>query len=270
MRLLLAALALFALLVWAKLARSEIICTLLTDPVTGAVLLEEGDCATPVTPASTFKIPLAAMGYDAGFLTDAHHPVLSFQPGDPDWGGENWLRDTDPMSWMLYSVVWYSQRITRALGADRLTAYARAFGYGNADFSGDPGQDNGLERAWIASSLLVSPRDQARFLQALVTDSLPVSQAAMTQTRALVEGRRIEDWQMQGKTGGAYPRRADRSFDYARGWGWYVGWAERAGRQIVFVRLIQGREPSQTSPGLLARDAFLADWPALARRIATP
>jgi beta-lactamase class D len=171
---------------------------------------------------------------------------------------------------MLYSVVWYSQRITRALGADRLTAYARAFGYGNADFSGDPGQDNGLERAWIASSLLVSPRDQARFLQALVTDSLPVSQAAMTQTRALVEGRRVEDWQMQGKTGGAYPRRADRSFDYARGWGWYVGWAERAGRQVVFVRLIQGREPSQTSPGLLARDAFLADWPALARRIASP
>ena len=76
-------------------------------------------------------------------------PVLDYREGDPDWGGEEWKQPTDPTRWLKYSVVWYSQRITHALGAERLTAYANAFSYGNADFSGDPGKNNGLERAWI-------------------------------------------------------------------------------------------------------------------------
>lgn len=247
-------------------ADADVVCTLVADAESGTVLIEEGDCSTRVTPASTFKIPLAVMGYDAGILTDAAAPVMQIETGDPDWGGANWRRDTDPVSWMRYSVIWYSQRIAHLLGAQSLTGYAKGFGYGNADFAGDPGFDNGLDRAWIASSLLISPHEQAMFLRALVTDALPVRPEAMQLARGIVETQRIGDWVLSGKTGSAYPRRADRSFDYARGWGWYVGWAARDGQQLVFVRLTQARTRTEASPGILTRDRFLRAWPELARR----
>ncbi|MCO6384740.1 class D beta-lactamase [Oceanicola sp. 502str15] len=245
-------------------AAPRTLCTLVAEAGSGTVLREEGDCTARTTPASTFKLALAVIGYDAGFLTGPHAPVLPFQAGDPDWGGANWTRNTDPTDWLRYSVVWYSQRITHALGAEAITRYLRALSYGNADFSGDPGQSNGLERAWIASSLRISPREQIAFLNGLVTGTLPVSPEAMAQTRAITQSHAVGGWALHGKTGTAYPRRADRSFDYARGYGWFVGWAEKEGRTLVFARLTQAQERTQGSPGNLTRDRFLADWPGLA------
>ncbi|TCM55715.1 beta-lactamase class D [Rhizobium sp. PP-F2F-G48] len=264
------AFALFAAFASTALAADDIdvTCTIMLDAATGRVLIEEGDCATRTTPASTFKIPLALIGYDTHILKDETTPVLSYQKGDPDWGGANWLRDTNPTDWLRYSVVWYSQRITRDLGRDRLERYARDLTYGNADFSGDPGFDNGLERAWIASSLQISPREQVAFLRGLVNGTLPVGAEAIEKTRRIVETRAVGDWTLHGKTGAAFPRRADRSFDYAHGWGWYVGWAEEKAandRPVVFARLIRTREKTETSPGVLTRDALLAEWPHLSR-----
>lgn len=249
-----------------RAATADVICTLVADARTGVILIEDGDCSTRVTPASTFKIPLAVMAYDAGILMNVTAPVMQFRPGDPDWGGANWTRDTDPASWMRYSVLWYSQRITQAMGAEALTRYARDFGYGTADFLGDPGFDNGLERAWIASSLLISPREQATFLRELVLDGLPVRPDAMRRAREIVERQDAGGWIIQGKTGTAYPRRADRSFDYAHGWGWYVGWAQQDARLLVFARLTQARQRTDGSPGNLTRDGFLGEWPSLVER----
>lgn len=127
--------ALIAATILSLPARADTVCTLILDASTADVLVEEGNCQSRVTPASTFKVALAVMAYDAGVLMDAHDPVMAFQPGDPDWGGANWTRDTDPTDWMRFSVLWYSQRITHAMGQDALTQYAQAFDYGNADFS---------------------------------------------------------------------------------------------------------------------------------------
>jgi beta-lactamase class D len=247
-------------------AQAATICTLVAEPQTRTVLLAEGDCQSRATPASTFKIALAVMGFEAGFLQSAHAPVLPFRQGYPDWI-DTWKQDTDPTMWIRHSNVWYSQRITEALGAERLAAYARSFGYGNADFSGDPGYDNGLERAWISSSLQVSPLEQAGFLAALIEGQLPVSGATMTKALGLVEtAGSVEGWTIRGKTGSAYPRNADRSFDYARGWGWYVGWADKDGQRLVFARLVQDEARHAISGGLRARDAVLAEWPDILRR----
>lgn len=85
---------------------------------------------------------------------------------------------------------------------------------------------------------------------------------------ALVESAgSVSGWTISGKTGSAYPRRADRSFDYAKGWGWYAGWAEKDGRKLVFVRLAQDEQRRQTSGGLRARDALVAEWPDLLARL---
>ncbi len=243
-------------------ARAAEICTLVADSMTGDVIFQRGDCDSRVTPASTFKIPLAVMGYDSGFLVNAHQPVLDFKPGYPDWI-ESWRQPIDPTQWMHRSVVWYSQLIARALGTDRLSAYAGQWAYGNADFSGDPGENNGLERAWIASSLAISPAEQVRFLNGLVNRTLPVSRQAMDMAADIIERRTAGEWTVHGKTGSAYPRRADRSFDRARPWGWYVGWASKGERTIIFARLNQDERRTEGSSGVRARDGFIAELPQL-------
>lgn len=60
------------------------------------------------------------------------------------------------------------------MGTEVLERYERNFRYGNAHFSSDSGFNNGLERAWVASSLQVPPQEQASFLRSLVVGTLPV------------------------------------------------------------------------------------------------
>lgn len=258
-------LVLLSSVVWlaATPARARPVCMIVAS-TSGTILHEDGDCRTRVTPASTFKLALSLVGFDSGFLKDAHDPVLDFRTGDPDWGGRAWTQPNDPASWLRHSVVWYSQRITRAIGPEELTHYAASFGYGNADMSGDPGYDNGLERSWIASSLKISPLEQVVFLGRLLERRLPVAARAIDQTMSIVEQETSGGWIIRGKTGSAYPRKADRSFDRARGWGWYVGWARRDGRTLVFARLDQDETRQSVPGGLRARDALLKEWEAIA------
>jgi beta-lactamase class D len=153
------------------------------------------------------------------------------------------------------------------LGTENLTNYARNFGYGNADFSGDAGYDNGLERAWISSSLKVSPLEQAGFIAALLEGELPVSAQAHAGALSIVESAgTIDGWTLWGKTGSAYPRNADRSFNYANGWGWYVGWAQKDEQKLVFARLIQDEQRHQESGGRRVQATILTEWPALVAR----
>ena len=238
-------------------------CTLVADAGTRRVVKEEGACDTRVTPASTFKIAISLMGYDAGFLKSEHDPVLHYGKGDPDWN-DNWLADTDPQKWIRDSVVWYSQRVTAALGAARFQRYAHAFHIGNEDVSGDPKKRDGLKWAWIGSSLKVSPREELGFLERVVRRELPVKPLAyeMTSRITAIAGDH-GGWEIHGKTGAAFPRLADGASDHAHGIGWFVGWAMKGGRTLVFVRQTQDQSLQEGSPGLRARDAFLPGLPAL-------
>jgi beta-lactamase class D/CubicO group peptidase (beta-lactamase class C family) len=232
------------------------ICTAIADAATGKVLMQRGDCQRQVTPASTFKIPLSLMGYDAGFLGDEHAPQLPFRRGDVDWR-PSWRSATDPAKWMSESVVWYSQRITVALGKARFAAYTRRFEYGNADVSGDARND-GLTASWLGSSLRISPLGQLSFLGRVVNRQLGVSEKAYEMTARLTRyGQPVEGWSVNGKTGSG------------SGFGWYVGWAEKGGRKYVFARLIEKeqRDPQDIPAGVLARDGLVAEFPALANAI---
>lgn len=249
-------------------AQAKTLCTIIADADSGQILLQQGDCESRVTPASTFKVPLAVMGFDAGFLADERSPSFPFREGYPDWV-EAWKRDTDPTSWMKHSVVWYSQEIARSLGVSQLETYASAFGYGNAAFAGDPGRDNALERAWISSSLKISPVEQVGFLRRLYNRDLPVGDRALDMTHRIVESWTAGGgWNVHGKTGSAFPRNADGSFNYGRGWGWFVGWAKKGNDTFVFARLNQDEKRVRGPAGLRARDAFLEEFPALAGSLA--
>jgi len=247
-------------------AHARTLCTIVADAADARVLLEQGDCRTRVTPASTFKVPLAVIGFDRGFLKHAHSPVLPYKEGYVDWGGDNWRHPTDPTRWLKHSVVWYSQLIAHHLGEQKLSDYARKLGLGNADFSGDPGKNNGLDRAWIGSSLKVSPLEQIVFLRKLVRHQLPVSEHAMSETEKAVDVSTAGDrWQVHGKTGSAFLRNPeDGSLDEARGHGWFVGWAVKGDRTLVFARLTQHDKKPKIPSGLAARADLLKEWPTLA------
>lgn len=258
------ALCLLALVVSVAPVSAKTICTVIADAETGVVLLEQGDCRSRVTPASTFKLALSVMGFDAGVLTDTHTPALPFKPGYADWGGDNWKQPTDPTRWMKYSVVWFSQQLAAALGVETLERYALALGYGNADFAGDAGKNNALERAWISSSLKIAPVEQVAFLRNLLNRNLPVQSHAIDMTLAIVETTLAGDgWMISGKTGSAYPRLADGAFDRSKGWGWFVGWAKNGDRTLVFARLAQDEKRESISGGIRAKDALLQEWPGL-------
>lgn len=251
--------------VLAHTAQAKINCTVVSDAASGQIISETGDCDKRATPASTFKIALALAGFDAGVLKTASSPKLPFREGYVDWRGDVWRQATGPRRWIKYSVVWYSQQIAQRMGAAAITRYLEKFDYGNADFSGDKGYDNALERAWISSSLKISPKEQVRFLARMINYELPVERKAVNLTKDIVETVRLDSgWVVQGKTGLAFPRRPDRSFDRARGWGWFVGWAVKDGRKLVFARLIQDESRQSTSAAKRARDSLLKDLPALA------
>lgn len=255
---------LLALIVSADPACAKTICTVVADAESGVVLLERGDCRTRVTPASTFKVALSVMAFDAGVLTDADNPALPYKKGYAAWGGDSWKQPTTPLRWMKYSVVWFSQQITTALGVERLQSYSDALGYGNADFSGDAGKNNALERAWISSSLKIAPVEQVAFLRRLINRNLPVQSHAIDMTLSIVESWKTSGgWVVSGKTGSAYPRLADGSFERARGLGWFVGWARHEGRTLVFARLNQDERRERLPGGIRAKDQLLQEWDGL-------
>lgn len=245
-------------------AQARILCTTFADAHTAQILEDDGSCDEEVTPASTFKIAIALMGLDAGLLQDEHSPALPFREGYPDWRPE-WRQTINPSSWIKYSVVWYSQQVTQKLGPARFQDYVRAFHYGNEDVSGDPGKHNGLTRAWLSSSLKISPHEQLAFLEKLLNRQLPVSSHALDTTRAITRIDPADGWEMHGKTGTGAPIGADGTRDEAHSYGWFVGWARKGAQVIVFARLIQddGQASEKNEPaGVRARAALLAELPA--------
>ncbi len=261
-----AALALGAAAVLASVAgavAADNVCTVLAEASTGVILKQEGECDRRVPPASTFKVPIALMGYDAGFLKDEHDPKLPFKKGYPDWI-ESLRTDTDPAAWMENSVVWYSQQVTQALGMEKFADYVEAFDYGNADVSGDKGRDNGLTRSWLSSSLRISPIEQLDFLAKIVGRKLPVSEHAYEMTEAILTKHDLSNgWKVLGKTGSGFSVGADGAVDRNRPFGWYVGWATKGDRTVVFARLKELSERQKMSPGLGSRDELLKDLPSM-------
>jgi beta-lactamase class D len=251
-------------------AHAETTCTAVSDALSGKLLRHEGACEERITPASTFKIALSLMGYDAGYLSDEHLPALPFREGYADWV-PSWRATTNPTSWIRNSVVWYSQRLTEWLGEERFRHYVEAFGYGNEDVSGDPGKSNGLSEAWLTSSLKISPLEQLQFLHKVVARQLPVSARAYDMTnRITAVGVLPNGWDVHGKTGNGSRRDADGSVDRTRQVGWFVGWASKGKRVLAFARCLQDEEPQSESAARRAREGMMRDLPGLLDSLSAP
>jgi beta-lactamase class D len=238
-------------------------CTLIVDAATGATQVRIGDrCDERQTPASTFKVPLALIGFDSGILQDADQPAWPYREEYAAWD-EVWKRTTTPTTWMRDSVVWYSQELTRRLGAERFQQYVDRLDYGNRDLTGRPGRGDGLTTAWLSSSLRISAAEQVAFTRRLVRQELPIARSATERTMAIMPSVVVDGWRISGKTGTGSRRLEDGTNDRNRQVGWFVGWATRDGRTLVFARLIEDDGPERVRGGWRARDTLFADWPTL-------
>lgn len=240
-------------------SRKPIICTVMADAASGKRLFQEGQCDERVTPASTFNIVVSLMGYDSGILDDEHAPSLPFKAGYPDWN-PSWRATSDPTSWIRNSVLWYAQQVTSRLGAARFQRYVEQFDYGNRDVSGDAGKDNGLSLSWVSSSLKISPVEQVAFLRNVVNRTLPLTAKAYDMTLRIMKPEMLKNgWEVRGKTGTATAVLPNGSDDVGRQYGWYVGWAKKGQRTIVFARLVDRKREGFS--GVRVKEALLLEMP---------
>lgn len=250
------------LLAQAPAAKAAEDCLLVVEAKSGRVVAKQGLCATRHAPCSTFKVALGLMGFDTGILKGPDAPVFTPDMApDKDvvrWR-EGWDQPVTPASWMRDSVVWYSQVLTSKLGMERFSHYVHALAYGNENVSGFPGKDDGLIRAWLSSSLRISPREQIDFLRRMVNGDLPVSREAVAATLALMaQKEEPEGWRLHGKTGACFLPKADGAADKERPIGWFVGAAEKDEHTLVFTRFIALDHASQEPLGFVARRQALA------------
>lgn len=234
-------------------------CTLVAELETGTLVHQSGsDCDVRVSPASTFKVALAVMGFETGFLIDPQHPAEPYKE-EYDAYFKVWRQTVTPTTWLCDSVIWYSQLLTTRMGMEQFQAHVDMFDYGNRDLSGDRGENNGLTRAWLSSSLKISPLEQVGFFRRLVERKLPVSESTFDKVFATVEVfEGSGGWRVHGKSGTAFQLNADGKRTKVQS-GWFAGWAEKNGQTYVFVRRNKEQMPEYGFAGSLAEKTLLSE-----------
>ena len=146
------------------------------------------ECATRLSPASTYKIPHALIGLETGAITETTVEKWDGvrRPDQPKWN-----QDHTVYSAMRPSVLWFFQKMAPRIGAARAHEWLDRFAYGNADTSGP------ITMYWVNGRLRISPDEQLAFLSKFYGGTLPVKKAyvdhlkeAMQQAPGTVENAR--------------------------------------------------------------------------------
>jgi beta-lactamase class D len=218
-------------------------CFLLYDMKTKKFVRDEGStCQEQVVACSTFKVPLAVMAFDSG--------VLKYENEVIKWDGtqhkemHNWDQDQTPETWMRYSVVWVSQKLTPKIGEKRLQKYLHDFHYGNEDLTA------GITQAWLESpwtgraSLRISPMEQVRFMESLWNESLPVSKRSMELTQKLTFLEKTPaGFEFSGKTGSNWMDEQRKTQ-----LGWFIAHLEKGDKEYVAVLNLRDAPHEKSHP----------------------
>ncbi len=146
------------------------------------------ECATRLSPASTYKIPHALIGLETGAVTTTTVEKWDGvkRPDQPKWN-----LDHTVWSSMRPSVLWFFQRMAPRIGAERAHEWLQRFDYGNTDTSGP------ITLYWVNGRLRISPDEQLGFLTKFYRGALPVKKEyvdrlkeAMRQDSGTVENAR--------------------------------------------------------------------------------
>jgi beta-lactamase class D len=94
-------------------------------------------------------------------------------------------------------------------------------------------------------------------MRKIVNRQLPISAKAYDMTARILHPQTLANgWTIYGKTGTASPSLPDGSDDNSRQYGWYVGWATKGGRTIVFANMRLDQRQEEYA-GFRTRQAFM-------------
>ncbi len=191
-------------------------------------VIGDENCKKEYPACSTFKVPLAVMAFDAKALKD-ENVVLKWDGKKDDREVAN--HDHNAKTWMSDSIVWFSQRLTKKMGAPKVQKYLDGFNYGNRDLKG------GLSQAWLVRpssngpALKITAYDQVEFMKKLWADQLPASPRAMKLARELTFLETSpKGFQVNGKTGSNF-------YDDAKkvNFGWFVAHLQKGDQELIAV-----------------------------------
>lgn len=215
-------------------------------------------CDQSIPTNSTFKIPLALMAFDQHLITES--TVFKWD-GKTKSKIEGWNQDQTPYTWQKYSVVWVSQQISPKIGLKNIKNYLAKFNYGNQDFSGNPGKNDGLTHAWLSSSLKISAIEQLEFLKNMnkaltnpnAKKDFGISQEAVIRTNKILLADKVLDNNMIviGKTGSGWQGRTDGDNSGKLRDGWFVGFVGDASsskqKYIVVTNVTDKVKPKKSA-----------------------
>lgn len=133
------------------------------------------ECATRLSPASTYKIPHALIGLETKTVTAT---TLERWDGTKYPDQPKWNTDHTVLTAMRPSVLWFFQRMAPRIGAARAKQWLERFDYGNRDTSGP------ISMYWINGTLRISPDEQLAFVKKFYDAALPVSKLSMEQVKS--------------------------------------------------------------------------------------
>ena len=156
-------------------------CVIIQELNAARPFVRKGDaCDTPLSPASTFKIPHALVALELGVVA-------------PDtvekWDGTRydrqlkWNQDHTVISALKPSVLWFFQRIAPRIGAARMSEWLARFDYGNRNVTGP------ITEYWINGRLQISAAQQVGFLRKFFLGTLPVKPQHVAAVRKGLEQR---------------------------------------------------------------------------------
>lgn len=218
-------------------------CFLLYNVKSGLFEKELGgeNCRQQMVACSSFKVPLAVIAFDSGFLKDENQ-VLKWDGVKRDRDVLN--QDHNAKTWMSDSVVWFSQRVTKKLGQKKMQKYLNDFNYGNKNIKA------GLTDGWLISpadpkpALQISAYEQVDFMKKLWADQLPVSKNAMKRTREITYVETSEKgFKLSGKTGSNFYDKSQKTH-----FGWFISHIQKGDQEYIAVTNFSDLAPSD-EPG---------------------
>ena len=191
-------------------------------------------CALPLSPCSTFKIPNALIGLQQGVVSGPQHLKI--------WDGKQHQRETNNRDHTLASaiensVVWYFQSLARDVGSEAMQNWLNRLEYGNRDISG------GIDRFWLGSSLKINAYQQLELLKSLQHQTLPFKPVFQQQVEDMLTQYTDLPGILHAKTGSCRGG-GDSEPDH----GWFIGWidwqknSERNPATSWFVINIRGEQ----------------------------
>ena len=167
--------------------------------------------ATPLLPASTFKVMLSLIALETGALRGADEIVKwdgKPYPSRPEWQKDMALREA-----MQTSSENYFGTLATRVGHERMAEWVKRVGYGNGRVGTNP------PRIWHDGVLTVTAQQQLAFIDRLRRGDLPFSAKTIATVKSAMLHSETGGRRIYGKTG----THSDKD---GNGNAWWIGWVE--------------------------------------------